>query len=609
MKNFFTSMLGTIVGLCIFCFVAVLLCIGLVGAFAAIGSNAKTAGPVLENGSYIVFDLDANLTDAPARFEFGELSGGKTSTLQLRAVTHAIRAAAHDDRVAGMLIKGELSPAGYGTGYAALREVRNALLAFKNAGKPVKAYLTTATTKDYYLASAAGEVALDPYGEILMPGLATEEMFYAGAFEKYGINVQVTRVGKYKSFVEPYTRQDMSPENREEVQKLLNDVWGGLLSDIASSRSLTPAKIQATVDAQGLIRADAAKAAKLVDRIAYPDEIIDELKAATGRKASKESFKQVTLADYIKTTHDIVDTSRGSGVVGTSTGGRNRIAVIYAEGEIVDGEGDLNEVGGDRFAREIRAVRQDDGVRAIVLRVNSPGGSVSASEAIQREVRLAEKTKPVIISMGSYAASGGYWISTYGDRIFAEPTTITGSIGVFGIQFDLKKLANNLGFTFDTVKTGKFADSLTITRPKTPEELAVAQNMVDWIYGEFVRKVAESRKLEVPFVEEIAQGRVWSGTEAKKLGLVDEIGGLDAALAYAAKKVNLGNYRITEYPRRKELAEVIKDMLGRVPSMSSRTPGIAGQVADRVQSELKFLQTFTDPNGMYARLPMQLSIR
>jgi protease-4 len=442
---------------------------------------------------------------------------------------------------------------------------------------------------------------------ILLPGLASEPVFFAGAFEKYGIGVQVTRVGKYKSYVEPFVRKEMSPENREEVQKLLDDIWGSLVGDIAKSRGITPSAVQATVDAEGLIRPEAAKAGKLVDRIAYRDELLDELKAKTGRRDSKESFKQIALASYARAAGE----RPTSALSGLTMGRSGRIALVYAEGSIVDGDGEPGEIGGDKFSRELRSLRQDDTIKAIVLRVNSPGGSASASEVIQRELRLARKVKPVIVSMGSYAASGGYWISTYGDRIFAEPTTITGSIGVFGIQFDVKKLANDFGVTFDSVTTGKFAGSLTITRPKTDEELAVLQRMVDWIYEQFTAKVADSRHLKLDFVKEIAQGRVWSGTEAQKLGLVDEIGGLDAAVKYAAEKAGLGtNYRVVEYPRKKELAEVISEYLGKIsPNSGARgNTGLVGQITARLQDELKVLQAFNDPQGVYARMPLELSI-
>ena len=252
-------------------------------------------------------------------------------------------------------------------------------------------------------------------------------------------------------------------------------------------------------------------------------------------------------------------------------------------------------------------------MKAIVLRVNSPGGSATAAETIQREIRLARKVKPVVVSMGSYAASGGYWISAFSDRIFAEPTTITGSIGVFGIQFNIQKLANDHGVTFDSVKTGHFADSLTIARPQSPEELAVVQKMVDWIYGQFVAKVAEGRKLPLSRVEEIAQGRVWSGTEAKKIGLVDEIGGLEAAVKSAAGAAKLGDhYRVVEYPKPKNLSEAIAEMLGRFGPASlhlhSEDEGLVGQITARIKGELTWIKALNDPNGVYARLPVDLAI-
>jgi protease-4 len=424
--------------------------------------------------------------------------------------------------------------------------------------------------------------------------------------------VQVTRVGKYKSAVEPFTRRDMSPENREEVQKLLNDIWGGLLADIAPSRNLTPQQIQSTVDAEGLIRAIPARDSRLVDRIAYRDEVYDALKAKTGRAGTKEPFKQITLGDYAKQLKDRADAPPVvAGAARKSSGKGGRVAVVYAEGEIVDGEGDSGEIGGSRLSRELRKLRQDSSVKAVVLRVNSPGGSASASEVIQREVRLIKKVKPMVVSMGSYAASGGYWISTGADRIFAEPTTITGSIGVFGLQFDIQKLAGDFGVTFDSVKTGKFADALTISRPKTPDELAVLQRMVDWIYSEFVAKVAEGRQLAPEKVESIAQGRVWSGSDAVEIGLVDDLGGLDAAIAYAAERAGVGgNYRLLEYPRQKELLEAIQDFLDHtLPGSAKSTRSLVATITARVEAELKGLRVFNDPHGVYARLPLTITLR
>ncbi|HEY0967168.1 MAG TPA: signal peptide peptidase SppA [Opitutaceae bacterium] len=600
MKHFFASLLGTLAAFLLLALGAVVVTVGVLGVVAMMGNRTV----IVEDRSYLVFDLSVNVTDAPPQFDSSAITqaltgGGEPMTLQLRAVTDAIGRAAKDSRIAGILLVGEMTPSGYGSGFAALKELRQALVDFRASGKPVMAYLENATTLEYYLASAADEIVLDPYGMIAMPGLASEPMFYAGAFEKFGVGVQVTRVGKYKSAVEPFIRQDLSPENREQYTQLLGDIWSDLIADIAEGRGLTPEDIQALVDKEGLIRPDVAVASKWVSRTAYRDEVLAELKERTGVDDGDDYFTQISLETYARLP-----------VPGLATASRHgRVAVVYAEGEIVDGEGNIGEVGGTRFARELRRLRQDDDIDAIVVRVNSPGGSATASEHIQREIRLAKEDKPVVISMGSYAASGGYWISAYGDRIFAEPSTITGSIGVFGLQFDVKKLANEtLGLTFDSVKTGQYADLFTITRPKTEGELAVIQSMVDWIYEEFITKVAEARKIDRTVVQEIAQGRVWSGTQALDLGLVDEIGGLDAALAHAASTAGLGdNYRIVEFPREKPLAEALVEMIeGIRPATRS---SVASRWLARLQEPLVGLDKFNDPRGVYARLPIDLRIR
>ena len=337
MKNFFTSMLGALVALVLFFGGCFLLFVGFVAAVATLGGKKEYTAD-FDKGSYLVLDLSANITDAPEPVDLGIFSS-RHDTMQLRTITHALHAAAKDERIAGVYISGDLSQASLGSGYAALREVRAAINDFKATGKPVVAYLTFATTKSYYLASAASDLVIDPYGVILMPGLATEPMFFAGAFEKYGVNVQVTRVGKYKSAVEPFIRREMSPENREEIQKLLNDVWGGILADIGPSRGIAPQKIQATVDREGMIRADVAKTNRLVDRVAYRDEVYDGLKAKTGRAGSKRPFKQVALEEYAKSVKDITDSPRPDGEL-PAGGGSGRVAVVYAEGDIVDGEGE-----------------------------------------------------------------------------------------------------------------------------------------------------------------------------------------------------------------------------------------------------------------------------
>jgi protease-4 len=600
MKNFITSMLGAFVALVIFTTGSVLLFVGFIGALVAMGQQKKA--PAVEQDSYLVFDLSTNITDAPPPLDLGDLNQGRTDTLQLRSITRALHHAANDPKIKGILLLGNLSPGGYGTGYAALKEVRAALADFHAKGKPVVAYIEYATTKDYYLASVANEIVLDPFGELIMPGLASEPWFVGGLFEKYGIGVQVTRAGKYKSYVETYTRSDMSPESREQLQKLLDDIWGSIVADVAKARGITPARIQSTVDAEGIIKPSIALDAGLIDKVAYRDMIVDQLKKETGVTSPTESFRQVELSYYAK-----------AAVPKTGAFGPGEVAVVYAEGEIVEGEGDQGEIGGAKYAREIRRLREDDNVKAIVLRVNSPGGSVTASETIQRELRLARKVKPVIVSMGSYAASGGYWISAYADRIFAEPTTVTGSIGVFGILPNIQKIANDHGITFDSVKTGKFADGLlTIARPRTPEELDVFQKNVDWTYSQFLSKVSAGRNIPLAKVADMAQGRVWSGTDGLKLGLVDEIGGLETALRYAGGRAGMGDhFKVTEYPKSRNLSEAIAEILGRFApvSLHVQETGIYGEIAGRIQSEISMLKALNDPQGLYARMPADLDIR
>ncbi len=597
MKNFFASFLGTVAGLA---FILTGLVVVGFGLIVALASFEPPVAPV-EQGSYLVFDLAANITDAPPEFDgagVGALFGGETPVLQLRAVTRALRAAADDKRISGVVLMGALTPDGYGGGFAALAEVRAALIDFKKSGKPVVAYLNFAATGDLYLAAGATEVVLDPYGSLFVPGLASEPTFFAGAFERFGVGVQVTKVGEFKSYAEPFVRKDLSPENREQTRKLLDDLWADLLTDLAADRKLSVEALQALIDQEGVIRPESALKAGLVDRLAYRDQVLAELKEKTGRKDGSEPFTQVDLADYAR-------------ALPAESGGSDRqVAIVYAEGAIVDGEGAAGEVGGERFAREIRALRQDDNVRAIVVRVNSPGGSATASEHIQRELKLAGEVKPVVVSMGSYAASGGYWISAYSDRIYAEPTTITGSIGVVGIHFDVQKLANDLGVTFDGVKTGKYADIFTISRPKTAGELQIFQGMVEWIYGEFIAKVAEGRELEPDAVRKIAGGRVWSGREALKLGLVDELGGLDAAIAHAAEAAGLAkDYAVVEFPRSQTFAEYLGALFNEIRPAQAKQSGLVSQVLGRVEEQAKALGQFNDPRGIYARMPLEINVR
>ena len=629
MKSFFQIVFGTLFALILFTVVVVLLCIGIVVGLARLGSKQE---PKIEQGSYLVVDLSVNLTDTPppsegSQFVSNLLGRGDATAVSLRPLLDAIHAAGRDPRIAGIFLSGSFEPAEYGSGFAALKEVREALTAFHaTSKKPVVAYLVAPSMRDYYLASAADTIYLNPYGEMEIPGMATEPMFLKGALDKYGIGVQVTRVGKYKSAVEPLITDHMSPENREQTQKLLDDVWGQFKDGVAASRGTTVDAIQALVDKDGIISAADAKANRLITDTAYLPDVIENLRKQAGSDpmADTHTFKQVSLATYIKQKvgkpepADTLMNTAGMGSKGP------RLAIVYAEGDIVDGDSEASgSVAGDRFARELRHLRQDPGVKAILLRVNSPGGSGLASEVIQRELVLTRQAgKPVVVSMGTVAASGGYYISTAADRVFAEPNTITGSIGVFGILPNIKKLANDNGVTFDEVKTGRFAALNTAARPKTPEELAVIQGFVDDFYGKFVHRVAEGRNLKPEAVQEIAQGRVWSGEEAIKIGLVDELGGLEKALAYAKSKAGLpADAKVVEYPAPKELAEQLAQMFSgeKQPMAESQlaqtlhleTGGSRGPLTKplrQVEDQLRLLGHLNDPNGTYARLPFDLEL-
>jgi protease-4 len=598
LKMFFASLLA--LG-----FVAAgLLAAVLLVALLAAGSAGQSAAPRAPRDAMLVLDLSTPVTDRPPHREPGQLLrdavlGQEANRLTLWDVTQAIRHAADDDGIRGILISGGVARDGYASGWAALSDVRRALLAFKQSKKPVWAYDMGYDEASYYLASVADQLLVHPYGDVEVNGLASEPMFFARAFEKYGVDVQVTRVGKYKSAVEPFVLDRMSDENREQIGLLLGDLWSVFLSDVGASRALPAAELQRLADDRGVYQAAEAKALRLVDRLAYYDELQEELKKVTGADADARTFRRIDLEDYI-----LWRAARQR-----PAGAKNRIAVIYAEGEIVDGD-DRAEVGGDSLARLLRRARLDKNVKGVVLRVNSPGGSASASEVIQREVRLTREKKPVAISMGTVAASGGYWISTFGDRIFAEPNTITGSIGVFGMLPSVQRLMNNVGITTDVVKTGRHADLFTIFRPKTDEELAIVQGFVDRIYDEFTAKVAESRKLPLEKVLEIAQGRVWSGGSAKALGLVDELGGLSATIEWTAKKAGLGDaYGLTFYQEQKTPWQQLLASMGGHEERDRASGGPLLAEARRVAGEFERLGRLSDPRGAYARLAFDLQPR
>ncbi|EDX77854.1 signal peptide peptidase SppA, 67K type [Coleofasciculus chthonoplastes PCC 7420] len=587
-------MLGSLLGFTLF------FGIGTVGLVSLIITAAsRDTGPQVKDKSVLVFDLsltvrDTDPTSSTSRAIEEALSGEETDTITLRKVIDTLNTAAEDSRIVALYLDGSQTSTSSGTGFATLKEVREALERFKESGKKIIAYDVDSGEGEYYLSSIADTIVLNPMGSLEMNGFSSQPMFFTGALEKFGIGIQVIRVGKYKSAVEPFVLKELSQENRQQMQALLGDLWTEFRTTVGKSRQVTPQELQAIADTQGIVLASDAIGRRLVDKVGYYDEVIAQLQELTGESETEKSFRQVHLSTYA----DIADKPEHQ------RASKNKIAVLYASGEIVDGEGSVQEVGGESFAAQMRKLRLDDSVKAVVLRVNSPGGSATASEIIQREVKLTRDSKPVIISMGDIAASGGYWISTYGNRIFAEPNTVTGSIGVFGLLMNVQQIANENGITWDVVKTGRFADTQTVSRPKTTQELALIQKIVDQVYSKFLDKVAESRKLPKDKVAQIAQGRVWSGIDAKQLGLVDEIGGLDDAIEYAVKEANLGeDWKLEEYPRFQTLEErLIEEFVGN-DSNTTRQPDPLMAEFMKLKEDLAMLQALNDPKGIYARLP------
>lgn len=614
MKQFFISFFANLAALLVVLGGPVLLFFILIIASIAAGQHAQPL-VTLERGSILVMDMSMNVPDSPEHATptdpfAAALNNDTTPSLPLRHLVDAIKRAAVDDRIKGLFLTGSFEPSDFGTGYACLKELREAVLKFKKSGKPVYAYLEAPTTRDYYVASAASTIYMNPFGEMEMPGLAVIKTYYKGFLDKFGLDVQVTRVGKYKSAVEPFLLTKMSDADREETQSLIDSLWNDFIGAVTTSRAISAADFQHLVDTDGYILPEHALAAHLVDKLGYFGDVLNDLgKLAPSSDYARIPlpFKQIAIADYINLTRK------------PRLGGTDKVvAVLYLEGEIVDGWGDETNIGGDRFAAELRQLRKDDDVKAVVLRVNSPGGSAYASEVIQKEIINLKEKKPVIVSMGNYAASGGYWVSTYADEIFAEPNTLTGSIGVFGMFFDVQKGANDwLGVTFDTAKTGAYSDFETISRPKTPQELALAQARVDDLYGKFLDKVAGSRKIprDGPNgIDTIAQGRVWVGSAALNLHLVDKIGGLQDAINAAAHRVGLGktagDYRVKEYPEQLSFAESLAALFShqQTPISHAKVDPLTQQFLN-FKSQLKFLGEFNDPVGAYARMPLGWEIK
>lgn len=593
LKQAFASTIGTIIGLLIFFATGS----GLLLLIVLAASHAEE--PSVPDKSILVFDLSTKIEDTKAPSTFSEvLTEEKNKSITLRQVLEAIDKATQDKRIIGLFLDGRNTNSS--NGYANLKEVRAALERFRAAGKKIVAYDVDCSEKEYYLNSVADSIVLNPMGMIEINGLSSEQMFLTGALNKYGIGIQIVRVGSYKSAIEPLIRQNFSPENRQQTQALLADLWEEFLQAVAKSRNLTVPKLQEIVDGQGFLNTQKALESNLIDRVGYFDEVLNDLKQLTGSSERDKSFKQISLESYADVS---VPNARKSS-------SNNKIALVYAEGAIVSGEGSFEQIGSDRLAKQLRELRQDKDVKAIVLRIDSPGGSATASDIILRELELNRKQKPVIVSMGNVAASGGYWLATGSDYIFAQSNTITGSIGVFGVFPNIEKLASNNGITWDVVKTGRLADLNTSSRPKTEAELAIYQKLVQQVYDLFLDKVAKSRKLPLGKVAEIAQGRVWSGEDAKKIGLVDRLGGLDEAIEYAAAKAQLGtDWAVEEYPKQRSFeAEIVEKLLNVAAIEQTKQINPLTTQLLKFKKNLAVWQTLNDPQGIYLRLPFNLEI-
>jgi len=597
MKEFLRTLAASLVAQILFAGVGLVLFFIVMVSLASMGSQV----PTVPKKAVLIFDLSTNIPDSsqesdPSQAIQRAIQGGRSEGTPLLTLIKTLERAASDKDIAGLYLTGNLQAENYGSGYGALVELKEAIRAFQASGKPVLAYNQNWSKREYYLCAGVGTIYCNPMGVVEFTAPQAEMLFMAGFFKKYGIECQVTRVGKYKSAVEPYLLDKMSPENREQYQKLLEDFWVEWKASVAADRKSTPEGIQKLSDEKGLMSASEAKEAGLVDKVAYYDEVLDELKRLAGKTEKDTDFPQIDLTEYAK-------------IPGDAKRGGNRVAVLYAEGTIVDGEGRGPQVGGDRVSQALRKLRLDDKVKAVVLRVNSPGGSALASDLIQREVIATRKVKPVVISMGTVAASGGYWISAYGSRIFAEPNTLTGSIGVFGMIPNIKKLANDHGFTTDGIQMGKLGLP-SITKPMSPEELARLQTLVDTIYDQFLEKVAEGRNLKKEAVHEIAQGRVWSGKEALKLGLVDEIGGLQDAIKCAAQLAKIEkDYRFDMPEAPLPPVERFLKALGAGDKHKRVDGGLGAQIRTGLEHQIEVLNSFNDPRGVYALMPFEATVR
>jgi len=591
MKQFFKIMFASMLG-CIISFLIIFLI--LTGIIAGIASLSDKDNVKITSNSILHIKLDEQITDRASDNPFENLNIGNMNfktPLGLNIILDNIRKAKTDPNIKGIYIEFSMPIAGI----ASLEEIRNALIDFKISKKFVISYSELYTLGTYYLASVSDKIYLNPQGYFDFRGLSVTSYFFKGTLDKLDIKTEIIRGknNKYKSAVEPLLLEKMSEANKEQNKVLITSFWNHIRQGISDARKISMDNLNNIADSLKIESATDALKYKMVDDLFYKDQLISELCKRTGNVQPKD-LKIISIKQY----SSVADKHKKHNL------SQDKIAIIYAVGEIQGGEGDQKKIGSESLSKTIREAREDKNIKAIVLRVNSPGGMVTASEVIYREIMLAKKEKPVVVSMGNLAASGGYWISCGADKIFANPNTITGSIGVFGIMFNLQDfLKNKLGITSESVNTNSHSDIFTFSRPLTPFEKNYLQNGTEKIYHQFLEHVANGRHLTTAYVDSIGQGRIWTGEDALKLKLVDEIGGIDKAVKAAAQLAKMSDYRIVELPKQENAIMQILKNLG-----DEGNEAFVKKNLGEKYSLYKYIESVSNWKGIQARLPYELII-
>jgi protease-4 len=564
MKQFFKFFLASLLALAVAGVLFFIVFFFIIGSITSSITSAvsKDETQSVRDKSVLYLDIRNNFHEIGERNSLALFTGGSSNTIGLQQLISAIKNAASDNKIKGIYLKAGGSP----NGLATSQQIREALKAFKESGKFIYAYGDFIPQNDYFIVSVADSIFINPLGSVELKGLSSNLVFFKGALDKLNIQPEIFYCGQFKSATEPFRMDKMSEPNRKQIAALQKDVWSQMLLAFAEHTRTDTAAIHNLAMTGAVQTASDAIQYKLADGLKYKDEVEALLRKETGLGA-EDKIRFAPVADYYHST--------------TPASSENRIAILVAEGEIIDGEGDGSsyQIASDDFIKEIRKVKNNDKIKAVVLRVNSPGGSALASEVILRELQLLHQKKPLVVSMGDYAASGGYYIASQADSIFALPTTITGSIGVFGMMFNTKAFFNQkLGVTFDSEKNAPYADFPNMTRTMTEPERKFIQNSVDTVYMTFKSRVAAGRKMTVEYVDSIGQGRVWTGTAALQNGLVDRLGGIDRAVKSAASLAKIGDYRTVTYPAAEDKFE---KMMRRLTSNSMSEKILAEQLLER----------------------------